>query len=58
MFGKYAAFRPNPVAMYTDAFITDWSDLKFYVFSPISLIPRVLSKVKQDSAEGITAVPF
>ena len=57
-FGKYAAFRPNPGAMYIDAFSIDWSDLKFYAFPPISVIPRVLAKVKQDSAEGIIVVPF
>ena len=57
-FGKYAAFTPDPRAMYIDAFSIDWSDLKFYAFPPISVIPRVLSKVKQDSAEGIIVVPF
>ena len=57
-FGKYAAFRPDPGAMYIDAFSIDWSDLKFYAFPPISVIPRVFSKVKQDSAEGVIVVPF
>ena len=54
-FGKYAAFRPDPGAMSVYAFSIDWSDLKFYVFPPISVIPRVLSKVRQDSAEAIIA---
>ena len=44
--------------MYIDAVSIDWSDLKFYAFSPISVIPRALSKVKQNSAEGIIIVPF
>ena len=56
-FGKYAAFRPDPRAMYIDAFSIDWSDLKFYAFPPISVIPRVLSKVEQDNADGIIVVP-
>ena len=56
--GKYAAFRPDSEAMYIDAFSLDWSDSKFFAFPPISVITRVLSKVKQDSAEGITVVPF
>ena len=34
-FGKCAAFRPDPGAMYIDAFSIDCSDLKFYAF-PIS----------------------
>ena len=46
-FGKYAAFRPDPGTMYIDAFSIDWCDLKFYAFPPISIIPRVLAKVKQ-----------
>ena len=57
-FGKYAAFRPDLGAMYIDAFSIDWFDLKFYAFPPISVIPRVLAKVKQDSAGGIIVVPF
>ena len=57
-FGKYAAFRPDPGAMYIDAFSIDWSDLTFYALTPISIIPRILSKVKKDSAEGIIVVPF
>ena len=44
--------------MYTDAFSIDWFDLKFYAFPPISVIPRDLVKVKQDSAEGIIVVTF
>ena len=59
-FGKYAAFRPDPGAMYIDVFSIDCSDLKFYASPspPISVIPRVLSDMKQDSAEGIIVVPF
>ena len=57
-FDKYAAFRPDPGAMYIDAFSINWSDLKLYAFPPISVIPRVLSKVKQDSAKGVIVVPF
>ena len=57
-FGKYAAFWSDRGAMYIDAFSIDWFDLKFYAFPPISVIPRVLAKVKQDSAEGFIVVPF
>ena len=56
-FGKYAAFRPVPGGRYIDSFSIDWSDLKFYAFPPISVIPRVLSKVEQDNADGIIVVP-
>ena len=56
--GKYAAFRPDPGAIYIDAFSIDWTDLKFHAFLPILVIPRVLAKEKQDSAEDIVVVPF
>ena len=55
---KYAAFKPDPEAMYIDVFSIDWSGLTFYALPPISVITRVFSKVKYDSAEGIIAVPF
>ena len=57
-FDKYAAFRPDLGAMYIDVFSIDWSDLKFYALPSISVIPRVFSKVKQGSSEGIIVVPF
>ena len=59
-FGKNAAFRPDPGAIYVNALCIDWSDLKFYAFRPILVIPRVLSKLKQDGTivEGIIVVPF
>ena len=57
-FGKYATFKPDPGAMYIDPFSINWSDFKFYAFPPISVIPRVLSKVIQDRAAGIIVVSF
>ena len=48
-FGKYAAFIPDPRKMYIDAFSINWFRLMFCAFPSISVIPRVLSKVKQDS---------
>ena len=57
-FSEYAAFKPDPGAMYIDAFIIDWYHLNFYAFSSISVIPRALSNVKQDSAEGFIVVPL
>ena len=46
-FGKYAAFRPDPRAVYINTFNIDWSDLKFYAVPPTSVLPRVLSKMKK-----------
>ena len=55
-FIKYAPLRPNPETMYIGTFIIEWDHLNFCAFSPVSVIPRALSKVKQDSAEGIIVV--
>ena len=44
--------------MYIDAFNIDWSDLKFYALPSISVISRVLSKMKQDSEEDVIVVPL
>ena len=57
-FGKYAVFRRDSGVMYIDAFNIDWSDLKFYAFPCISVISRVISKMKQDSEEDIIVVPL
>ena len=55
---EHLCFKPDPGAMYIDASSFDWSDLKFYAFPSISVIPTVLSKVKQDRAEDIIVVLF
>ena len=55
-FIKYAPLRPNPETIYIGTFIIEWDHLNFSAFSPVSVIPRALSKVKQDSAEGIIVV--
>ena len=56
--GKYAIFRPDSRAMYIVIFSINWTETKFYAFSLISVIPRVLSEVKRDSAEGIIVVLY
>ena len=55
-FSKYVAFRPDSGTMYIGAFIIDWDHLNFYTFSTVSIIPRALPEVKQDSTEGIIVV--
>ena len=57
-FGKYAAFRPDLGVMYIDVLSIGSFLLKFYAFSFISVIPKILSNVKQDNAECIIVVPF
>ena len=49
-FPRYVAYRPDSGAKTVDAFTIDWSVLKFYTFSPFSIIAAVLKKLKEDKA--------
>ena len=57
-FSDYAAYRPDPDAKVIDAFTIDWSGLTIYAFPPIAIISRVLSKISQNEADSIIAVPY
>ena len=52
-FSNYVAYKPDPEAKLIDAFTKDWFSLKFYPFLLVSVIQRVLSKIKQHEAEDI-----
>ncbi len=39
---KFASWKPDPVAPYTDAFSIDWSKIQGYAFPPFALIGRCL----------------
>lgn len=55
---KYASWRPDPEALFVDAFSVKWNNLFFYAFPPFSLIGRCLEKVHANQAEGILIVPL
>lgn len=40
-----------------DTFLLPWKKSRFYAFSPMSLILRVLNKIKQHKARVILVVP-
>lgn len=56
-FAQYVAYRPDPTAIAIDAFTMQWAGLKFYAFPPFSVVPKVLSKIYQEKAEGIVVLP-
>ena len=56
-YDKYVAFRPDPNALYIDAFTISWSSLNFYAFPPFCVISRVLHKVYREQAKGVIVVP-
>ena len=55
---KYASWRPDPEALFVDAFWVKWNNLFFYAFPPFSLIGRCLEKVHANKAghPGCTSV--
>ena len=54
---RYVSFRPDPIAVGTDAFSLCWKEEIFYAFLPFSIIAQVLQKVQQDQGTGILVVP-
>ncbi len=56
-FDSYCSFRPDPEALFIDAFSISWSNVKFYCFPPFSCILKTIQKIKRDHAEGIVVVP-
>ena len=54
---KFVSWRPDPEACAVDAFSFDWGTQVNYAFPPISLIPRVLSKVQEDQACVLLVAP-
>lgn len=53
----YCSYRPDPDAMYINAFSISWENLKFYSFPLFSCILQVVQKMIQDKDEGVTVVP-
>ncbi|CAH3188645.1 unnamed protein product [Porites evermanni] len=47
---KFISWHPQPGAVAIDAFSLSWANMNCYTFSPFSLLPRVLPKIRQDKA--------
>ncbi len=54
---RYAAWKPDPGAIITDAFSTTWTNELAFVFPPFCLLPHVLRKVKEDRATVLLIAP-
>ena len=52
-FPQYVSFKPDPGADAIDAFSLNLRCLKFYAFSPFSVINAFLQRVREDQASGI-----
>ena len=56
-FDCYCTYKPDPDAMYIDAFSISWNTLRLYCFPPFSCILQTIQKIKRDHAQGILVVP-
>lgn len=54
---RYVSWKPDPGALYIDAFTVNWSTFYFYAFPPFSLITKCLRKIEKEEAEGIFIAP-
>ena len=55
---QFASWKPDPEALYVDAFSFCWSDIYTYAFPPFSLIPWVLRKLEQDGGQMLLIAPI
>ena len=56
-FARYCSYRPDPGAMFVDAFSISWAELKIYCFPPFSCLLQAVKKIIQEQAMGILVVP-
>ena len=54
---QYISWRPDPGAMSTDAFQSNWTNLKGYAFPPFALIGRCLQKIRVEQSTVVLIAP-
>lgn len=55
---SFASWKPDPDALFIDAFNRNWNMLNFYAFPPFSVISQMLQKIVLDQTEGLVVVPL
>lgn len=55
---NYVAWKPDPCASFVDAFLLNWTNLRFYAFPPFSLVLKTLGKIDREEATGILVCPL
>ena len=55
---RYVSWRADPDAESVDAFSMSWENIYFYAFPPFSLIPRLMTKLREDHSECILVAPI
>ncbi|KAJ1197977.1 hypothetical protein NDU88_001821 [Pleurodeles waltl] len=54
----FFSWRPDPVALASNAFLQDWSQAINYAFPPFLMITRVLAQIRRQKATSVLVVPF
>ena len=55
---QYFSRRPDPEEKFIDAFTVNWHPYLCYLFSPFSLLPRVLQKIQVEQVEALIVAPY
>ena len=53
---KFVSWRPDPLAVHSDAFSMNWRDIQGYAFPPFALIGRCLQQVRTQNVELLVPV--
>ena len=54
---KYASYKPDTDVYHVNVFSLCWLNLNSYIFSPFSIVGRVLAKLAQDPGTALVIVP-
>ena len=55
---RYVSYKNDPSAFLIDAFTANWQRYNCYLFSPFSIMGRVLRKIQIDKAKVILVAPL
>ena len=55
---NYVSWKPDPNALYVNAFTISWSCWYSYCFPPFSLLTQCAQKIRREKAEVLAIVPF
>ena len=54
----FVSWKPDPDALFIDAFSRPWQELNLYAFPPFSVAGRCINKIKQEKAQGVIILPL
>jgi hypothetical protein len=55
---KFVSWKPDPLALATDAFQIQWRGEQAYAFPPFCLIGRCLAKIQKEQSEVVMITPL